>query len=216
MDRRTASRRASAGWAPAIRTEPRAPRGLAPFGRRLRKPSAAVMIRSSLVLMVSDGRGVWLDVADLRLRKGTRSAKPRARARRGRRGRDQRVDQGPRLNTDSTIRPDGTITMPLVGDIHAAGETPTALKEKIKVQLANFLKMGAGNEVAVAVRAWKSYRFTVEGEVGHPGRAHQRSIRDGRRGARDGWRRDEVRAPRQRRLLPQRSQGQPPHDPARL
>ena len=73
------------------------------------------------------------------------------------------------LNTDATIRPDGTITMPLVGDIQAAGETPTALKAKIKVALANFLKMGAGNEVTVAVRAWKSYRFTIEGEVGHPG-----------------------------------------------
>jgi polysaccharide biosynthesis/export protein len=69
------------------------------------------------------------------------------------------------LNTDATIRPDGTITMPLVGDIKAAGETPTALKEKIKTQLATFLKMGGGNEVTVAVRAWKSYRFTIEGEV---------------------------------------------------
>ena len=73
------------------------------------------------------------------------------------------------LNTESTIRPDGTITMPLVGDIKAVGETPTALKEKIKTQLANFLKMGAGNEVTVAVRSWKSYRFTINGEVTHPG-----------------------------------------------
>lgn len=69
------------------------------------------------------------------------------------------------LNADVTIRPDGTITMPLVGDVKAAGQTPSALKEKIKTQLANFLKMGAGNEVTVAVRAWKSYRFTIEGEV---------------------------------------------------
>ena len=73
------------------------------------------------------------------------------------------------LNTDATIRPDGTITMPLVGDIKAAGETPTALKEKIKTQLANFVKMGGGNEVTVAVRAWKSYRFTIEGEVTRSG-----------------------------------------------
>jgi polysaccharide export outer membrane protein len=73
------------------------------------------------------------------------------------------------LNTESTIRPDGTITMPLVGDIKAVGETPTALKEKIKTQLANFLKMGAGNEVTVAVRSWRSYRFTINGEVTHPG-----------------------------------------------
>ena len=73
------------------------------------------------------------------------------------------------LNTESTIRPDGTITMPLVGDIKAVGQTPTALKEKIKTQLANFLKMGAGNEVTVAVKSWKSYRFTINGEVMHPG-----------------------------------------------
>ena len=73
------------------------------------------------------------------------------------------------LNTDATIRPDGTITMPLVGDVHAAGETPTALKEKIKAQLANFVKLGGGNEITVAVRAWKSYRFTIEGEVAKSG-----------------------------------------------
>jgi polysaccharide biosynthesis/export protein len=73
------------------------------------------------------------------------------------------------LNTEAVIRPDGTITMPLVGDIKAMGETPTALKERIKQQLANFLKMGAGNEVTVAVRAWKSYRFTIEGEVARSG-----------------------------------------------
>jgi polysaccharide export outer membrane protein len=73
------------------------------------------------------------------------------------------------FNTDATIRPDGTITMPLVGDIKAAGETPTALKEKIKVSLATFLKMGGGNEVTVAVRSWRSYRFTIEGEVSRSG-----------------------------------------------
>ncbi|HEY1557726.1 MAG TPA: polysaccharide biosynthesis/export family protein [Kofleriaceae bacterium] len=73
------------------------------------------------------------------------------------------------LNTDATIRPDGTITMPLVGDIHAAGQTPTALKERIKASLATFVKLGAGNEVAVAVKSWRSYRFTVQGEVGKPG-----------------------------------------------
>jgi len=70
------------------------------------------------------------------------------------------------LNTDSTIRPDGTITMPLVGDIKAVGLTPTELREKIKTSIAAFVKLGsAGNEVTVAVRAWKSYRFTIEGEV---------------------------------------------------
>jgi polysaccharide export outer membrane protein len=73
------------------------------------------------------------------------------------------------LNTDATIRPDGTITMPLIGDIKAAGETPSALKTEIKTQLANYVKLPTGNEITVAVKAWRSYRFTVEGEVMHPG-----------------------------------------------
>jgi polysaccharide biosynthesis/export protein len=76
------------------------------------------------------------------------------------------VWENPQLNTEATIRPDGTITMPLVGDLHAAGTTPTALKEEIKKQLANYVKQ---SEIAVAVKAWKSYRFTVEGEVTKPG-----------------------------------------------
>lgn len=71
------------------------------------------------------------------------------------------------LNTEATIRPDGTITMPLVGDIKAAGETTPTLKEKIKKQLANYVKM-EGTAVTVALKQWKSYRFTVQGEVMRP------------------------------------------------
>jgi len=73
------------------------------------------------------------------------------------------------LNTEATIRPDGTITMPLVGDIKAAGHTPSELKETIKGQLQNFVKLAAGNEVTVAVRNWRSYRFTLDGEVSKAG-----------------------------------------------
>jgi polysaccharide export outer membrane protein len=73
------------------------------------------------------------------------------------------------LGTDATIRPDGTITMPLVGDIKAAGRTPSVLKETIKAQLQNFVKLAAGNEVTVAVKNWRSYRFTLDGEVSKAG-----------------------------------------------
>ena len=73
------------------------------------------------------------------------------------------------LNTEATIRPDGTITMPLVGDIKASGHTPSELKETIKGQLQNFVKLAAGNEVTVAVRNWRSYRFTLDGEVSKAG-----------------------------------------------
>ena len=72
------------------------------------------------------------------------------------------------LSVEATIRPDGTITMPLVGDLKAAGETPTTLKNRIKNQLQAYVKM-QGTEVTVAVKAWRSYRFTIQGEVSKAG-----------------------------------------------
>jgi polysaccharide export outer membrane protein len=78
------------------------------------------------------------------------------------------VWENPNLSVEVTIRPDGTITMPLVGDIKAAGETPTSLKAKIKAQVGTFVKIQA-TDITVAVKAWKSYRFTIQGEVSKPG-----------------------------------------------
>jgi polysaccharide biosynthesis/export protein len=72
------------------------------------------------------------------------------------------------LSTSATIRPDGTITMPLVGDLQALGKTPTALKNEIKKRIADFVKT-SGLELTVAVNEWHSYRFTVSGEVASPG-----------------------------------------------
>jgi polysaccharide export outer membrane protein len=74
------------------------------------------------------------------------------------------VWQNEELTTDVVIRPDGTITMPLVGDLKAAGETPSSLKARIKTRLADFVKL-QGSEITVAVREANSYRFTVAGEV---------------------------------------------------
>ncbi|MBA3817389.1 MAG: polysaccharide biosynthesis/export family protein [Deltaproteobacteria bacterium] len=68
------------------------------------------------------------------------------------------------LNTEQTIRPDGTITMPLVGDLKAGGETPTSLKNQIKTRLQDFVKL-QGTEITVAVKTWRSYRFRLSGEV---------------------------------------------------
>jgi polysaccharide biosynthesis/export protein len=72
------------------------------------------------------------------------------------------------LSVEATIRADGTITMPLVGDLKAAGETPTTLKNRIKTQLQAYVKM-QGTEVTVAVKSWRSYRFTIQGEVSKAG-----------------------------------------------
>src|SRR5262249_3255461 len=73
------------------------------------------------------------------------------------------------LNTEVTIRPDGTITLPLIGDVRAAGLTPTGLRDVLKRSLTNYVKLGGNNEITVAVKSWKSYRFTVQGEVSRPG-----------------------------------------------
>jgi polysaccharide export outer membrane protein len=73
------------------------------------------------------------------------------------------------LASEATIRPDGMITMPLVGDLQARGKTPSQLKDDIKKALDKYLKLPAGNEVTVAVKTYNSYRFTVNGEVSKPG-----------------------------------------------
>jgi polysaccharide export outer membrane protein len=75
------------------------------------------------------------------------------------------------FNTEATIRPDGTITMPLVGDLHAVGKTPSQLKAEIAQKLQNFVKLtGQGtDQITVAVRGYHSYRFTIAGEVARTG-----------------------------------------------
>lgn len=79
-----------------------------------------------------------------------------------------RVWKNPDVSSEVTVRPDGTITLPLIGDLFAVGRTPTALQEEITKQLGNYLK-GEGLVVSVAVSAANSYTFTVSGNVERPG-----------------------------------------------
>ena len=75
------------------------------------------------------------------------------------------------LSTEVTIRADGTITMPLVGDFKAAGQTPSALQNEITQKVMQYVKLqpAPGSVlVTVAVKSWKSYRFTIQGEVVRP------------------------------------------------
>lgn len=73
------------------------------------------------------------------------------------------------LDAEAMVRPDGTITMPLVGDVKAAGKTPSVVRSEIKTQLDKYIKLASENEVTLAVKTYVSYRFTVQGEVGKPG-----------------------------------------------
>jgi polysaccharide export outer membrane protein len=77
------------------------------------------------------------------------------------------VWKDPNLSGEVAVLPDGTITLPLVGEIHAAGTTAAALKQTISERLAAFSKDPV--QVTVAIVDVNSYRFTVAGNVEHPG-----------------------------------------------
>jgi polysaccharide biosynthesis/export protein len=70
------------------------------------------------------------------------------------------------LSADAIVRPDGTITMPLVGELRAAGRTAAELQQDATQRLAALVKDAS---VTVSVVEVNSYRFTVAGNVEHPG-----------------------------------------------
>lgn len=78
------------------------------------------------------------------------------------------VWKNPQLSTSVMVRPDGTITMPLVGDLIARGKTPSQLRAEIAKRVAEYVKL-EGSEITVSVDESNSYRFTVTGEVTSPG-----------------------------------------------
>jgi polysaccharide export outer membrane protein len=78
------------------------------------------------------------------------------------------VWRNPELTTQARVRPDGTITMPLVGDLKAKGRTPSELRDEIQHRLSRWIKDEAA-VVTVAVTEVNSYRYTVSGEVNTPG-----------------------------------------------
>ncbi len=64
------------------------------------------------------------------------------------------------------VRPDGKITLPLLGDVQASGKTPHKLQEEIQEGLAAFVSFP---EVTVIVQEVKSLKFNIVGEVLKPG-----------------------------------------------
>jgi polysaccharide biosynthesis/export protein len=78
------------------------------------------------------------------------------------------VWKNPELSTEATVRPDGTVTMPLIGDLSAAGRTPTQLRQEVTRRLSEFVK-DENATVTVAITAINSYRYTVSGNFEKPG-----------------------------------------------
>jgi polysaccharide export outer membrane protein len=72
------------------------------------------------------------------------------------------------LSGDATVRPDGTISLPLVGDLRVTGRTPGQVQAELVQRMATFIKDESAI-VTVAVSAINSYRFVVSGNVEHPG-----------------------------------------------
>lgn len=66
----------------------------------------------------------------------------------------------------AVVRPDGMITLPMIGDIKADGLTPKQLEEAITTKLEEVLTAPA---VTVTVLRIESLKVTIIGNVGKPG-----------------------------------------------
>ena len=82
------------------------------------------------------------------------------------------VWKDPSLSTEAPVRPDGTLTVPLIGDVAAAGRTADEVREELTRRLSAYVKDAI---VTVAVVEVNSYRFTVSGNVERPGMFTERS-----------------------------------------
>jgi polysaccharide export outer membrane protein len=71
------------------------------------------------------------------------------------------------LTRMESVRPDGKITMPLIGDIQAEGLTPERLRAQLKEALSSrFLN---SPDVTITVMQVNSKRYTIAGQVMRPG-----------------------------------------------
>lgn len=75
-------------------------------------------------------------------------------------GVDDRVQvtvwRNPELSIIGPVRPDGKISVPLVGDVEAGGRTPSEVAENIKKQLSAYIR---DPNVAVIVTELRSYEY---------------------------------------------------------
>src|SRR5580765_7850255 len=70
------------------------------------------------------------------------------------------------LSQSVQIRPDGKITLPLIGDLEANGRTPIELRDLIARQLKDYMTNPVVTVIVVETKAPVAY---VMGEVNHPG-----------------------------------------------
>jgi len=71
------------------------------------------------------------------------------------------------LSKTVTVRPDGMITLPLIGELRAGGLTAADVRAEIKTRLERYKE---SPEVSVSVTDVRRYNFYLMGEVRTPGR----------------------------------------------
>jgi polysaccharide biosynthesis/export protein len=70
------------------------------------------------------------------------------------------------LSQSVQVRPDGKVTLPLIGDMEAAGLTPIELRDRIATSLKEYVTNPTVTVIVVEALASRVY---VMGEVTHPG-----------------------------------------------
>ncbi|MEK6801989.1 MAG: polysaccharide biosynthesis/export family protein [Nitrospirota bacterium] len=77
------------------------------------------------------------------------------------------------LSRITAVRPDGLISMPLIGDVQASGLTADGLAHRITERLKQFV--ASSPAVSVSVKELNSYSIFVLGEVTRPGKYQAKS-----------------------------------------
>jgi polysaccharide biosynthesis/export protein len=72
----------------------------------------------------------------------------------------------PDISRAIPVRSDGKISLPLVGEVQAAGQTPLKLEQDIASKLKNYI---SEPEVTVIVQQINSQKFNILGQVVRPG-----------------------------------------------
>lgn len=72
----------------------------------------------------------------------------------------------PDMKREVTVRPDGRISMPLLGDMDVVGMSLVEIKEGMTVKLSEFIR---NPEISISVRQFGGRKFIILGEIRTPG-----------------------------------------------
>lgn len=80
---------------------------------------------------------------------------------------DVTIYKAPELSRSVQVSTDGTINLPLIGDVQVAGKTPTTVEREVAAKYGSgYLK---SPHITVFVKEYNSSRVTIDGAVKQPG-----------------------------------------------